>query len=98
MRPDVLLLRVFCKSLVLMNETEPSERWIQEQIPDVLRAVYGRLRSRAVAADNAMSALSALDSPAAAQAEVRAVIAAGFRWCCFRFSQSRDIPQRARCL
>jgi hypothetical protein len=59
------MLRVLCKALVLLQETKASEAWLEDQIPEVLRDVYGRLKARAVAADEAMVALTAMDSPVA---------------------------------
>lgn len=36
-RPDLLLLRIIAKGLIMWNEIEPTEEWLNAQIPEVLK-------------------------------------------------------------
>lgn len=35
-RPDLLLLRILAKSLILWNEIEPSKTWVSSHVPDIV--------------------------------------------------------------
>lgn len=51
-RPDLLLLRVVARSLILWDEVEPTSEWIQDQIPIVIRKTYRKMRSVAEGASD----------------------------------------------
>ncbi|GMI26641.1 hypothetical protein TeGR_g303, partial [Tetraparma gracilis] len=42
-RPDFLLYRVVARSLVMWDEIEPTEEWVEEQIPKVVSRVWAGL-------------------------------------------------------
>eukprot|EP00941_MAST-03F_sp_MAST-3F-sp1_P006129 g6129.t1 len=42
-RPDLLLLRVLCRSLVLWDSISGTLEWVDSQIPKMLRDAYGKL-------------------------------------------------------
>jgi len=46
-RPDLLLLRVVARSLILWDEVEPSANWIENQVPFVVKESYGMLSKTA---------------------------------------------------
>lgn len=46
-RPDMLLLRVVARSLILWDEVEPSANWIEKQVPFVVTEAYGMLSKTA---------------------------------------------------
>ncbi|KHN85721.1 Anaphase-promoting complex subunit 1 [Toxocara canis] len=41
-RPDLLLLRTLCQSLIMWNQIEPSEMYVEELVPSVLRQYVSR--------------------------------------------------------
>ena len=44
-RPDLLLLRVVARSLIMWDEVDPTEDWIESQIPTVIRESYASIGS-----------------------------------------------------
>ena len=46
-RPDLLLLRVLCRSLVMWDSVQPTAEWIESHVPLMLRACMERLRHAA---------------------------------------------------
>jgi len=44
-RPDLLLLRVLSRALILWDEVEPTSEWIANQIPSVVRESYQQMKS-----------------------------------------------------
>ena len=46
-RPDLLLLRVLCRSLVMWDSVLPNAEWIESHVPLMLRACMERLRHAA---------------------------------------------------
>jgi hypothetical protein len=63
MRPDILMLRVLARALVVLDDTQPTSEWLSAQVPVVLREVHDRLHDRAVREHNVVAALSTLESP-----------------------------------
>mmetsp|Transcript_22180 Transcript_22180/g.51156 ORF Transcript_22180/g.51156 Transcript_22180/m.51156 type:complete len:302 (-) Transcript_22180:1641-2546(-) len=49
-RPDVLALRVIVRSMILWDEVVPSSAWIEDQIPQVVRKAYQKMRRLACTA------------------------------------------------
>lgn len=45
-RPDMLLLRVIAKNLILWNTIRQDDNWIKEQLPEFLRGMLDRLNER----------------------------------------------------
>ena len=43
-RPDFLTLRLISKALVLWDEVEPTDEWIDQQIPTVVHLAYSEMR------------------------------------------------------
>src|ERR1700731_3741497 len=39
-RPDFLLLRVLSKNLIMWSHIKPTESWIDEQLPDFIKAEF----------------------------------------------------------
>jgi anaphase-promoting complex subunit 1 len=46
-RPDFLMFRVISRALILWNEVEPTEKWIQAQIPKAAHTAYKEMRDLA---------------------------------------------------
>ena len=46
-RPDFLMFRVISRALILWNEVEPTEEWIQAQIPKAAHTAYKEMRDLA---------------------------------------------------
>ena len=46
-RPDLLLLRVLCRSLVLWDSVQPTVEWVESHVPIMLAACVERLRMAA---------------------------------------------------
>jgi anaphase-promoting complex subunit 1 len=44
-RPDFLGLRVISRALILWNKVEPTDEWIENQVPEVIRAAYQEMRT-----------------------------------------------------
>mmetsp|Transcript_19350 Transcript_19350/g.23231 ORF Transcript_19350/g.23231 Transcript_19350/m.23231 type:complete len:350 (+) Transcript_19350:285-1334(+) len=44
-RPDFLLLRVVARSLILWNDVMPTSKWIEDQIPVVVKNSFGRMKA-----------------------------------------------------
>ena len=44
-RPDFLGLRVIARALILWKDVQPTDEWIQEQIPVVVRNAYSHMRT-----------------------------------------------------
>jgi anaphase-promoting complex subunit 1 len=60
-RPDLLLLRVLSRALILWDEVKPTADWIDDQIPIVVRESYQQMRSIVEGASN-FSSISNLGS------------------------------------
>jgi anaphase-promoting complex subunit 1 len=41
-RPDLLLIRVLSKNLIMWDSVEPSEEWLMNQLPAILRLLPSR--------------------------------------------------------
>jgi anaphase-promoting complex subunit 1 len=46
-RPDFLMFRVIARALILWDEVEPTEEWIQAQIPKAASSAYAEMRDLA---------------------------------------------------
>jgi len=46
-RPDFLFLRVVARTLVLWDDVEPTEQWIQDQIPSIVARSYAQFKELA---------------------------------------------------
>lgn len=59
-RPDFLMIRTISRSLILWDQIRPSQVWVEDQIPTVIKTVYKALsrRSKQVSGLGAISALS----------------------------------------
>ena len=44
-RPDLLLLRVVSRSLILWDSVEPSEEWVLAQVPKMIQDAWAKLGS-----------------------------------------------------
>lgn len=53
-RPDLLMLRIISRSLILWDDVEPTAEWIDAQIPDVVQESYDELKSNALRASGFM--------------------------------------------
>ena len=59
-RPDMLLLRVLSRALILWDQVLPSSQWIDDQIPVVVKYTYGQMRV-AAEKENGVANNSSLD-------------------------------------
>lgn len=62
-RPDFLGLRVIARSLILWNDVFPTRKWIEQQVPAVVRDSYEEIRSVAKAAFGGRNRHSRLRPP-----------------------------------
>jgi anaphase-promoting complex subunit 1 len=58
-RPDTLMLKVLARSLILWDQVEPTSRWMDNQIPLVVRRTY--LKMTKIAKKSTETVLSVLD-------------------------------------
>ena len=42
-RPDLLMLRVIARSLILWDDVRPTSEWIEDQIPGMVKRAFGRM-------------------------------------------------------
>ncbi|KAI9032149.1 hypothetical protein DFJ74DRAFT_601859, partial [Hyaloraphidium curvatum] len=40
MRPDFMMLRVMCRSLIMWSDIKPTRRWVMNQSPEYIRSTY----------------------------------------------------------
>ena len=62
-RPDFLMIRTIARSLIMWNEIQPSNCWVEDQIPINVKNVYNALseRSKKISGIGALSSLSEND-------------------------------------
>jgi anaphase-promoting complex subunit 1 len=46
-RPDFLMLRVIARALILWDDVQPTDEWVQNQIPKAVRTAYNEIRELA---------------------------------------------------
>ena len=46
-RPDLLMLRVIARSLILWDDVRPTSEWIDDQIPGMVKRAFGRMIAKA---------------------------------------------------
>ncbi len=39
-KPQILLLKVLCKNLIMWDSIKPTKDWIYSQIPDIIKTIY----------------------------------------------------------
>lgn len=54
-RPDILLLRVVAKNLIMWNDIQPTREWIDGQLPRKARGKSGNVRLHTVLGDRSLS-------------------------------------------
>ena len=47
LRPDLVLLRVLAKNIIMWDSMKPTQEWVQDQIPDIVRRAYCTDKDRA---------------------------------------------------
>eukprot|EP01018_Ginkgo_biloba_P012111 Gb_37425 [translate_table: standard] len=71
-RPDFILLRVIARNMILWDRIYPSEKWIEDQIPDIVKEGVSSME------DNEINLLHIIDIEASVQAFVNIIAGACF--------------------